>query len=200
MMIQFRAAAGADETADPKLSGIYMKVKDISVLETALQQIRNVLQVSHNGIEDWTFRTEEDLADGIQLTIANFRMSGVIIAAIALVVGGIGIMNIMLASISERVREIGIRKAVGATTSDIFIQIIMESLVIALLGGFMGLGVSVALVHSITTFTPTENNPVITIEAMVFAFACSAMVGMIAGMIPAIKASKLHPIQALKYD
>ena len=189
-----------DETADPKLSGIYMKVKDIGVLETALQQIRNVLQVSHNGIEDWTFRTEEDLADGIQLTISNFRMSGVIIAAIALVVGGIGIMNIMLASISERVREIGIRKAVGATTADIFIQIIMESLVIALLGGMMGLAVSIALVQSITAFTPTENNPVITLQAMVFAFGCSAMVGMVAGMIPAFKASKLHPIQALKYD
>jgi putative ABC transport system permease protein len=200
MMIQFRAAAGLDEKADPRLSGIYMKVKDISLLETALQQIRNVLQVSHNGIEDWSFRTEEDLADGIQLTIQNFRMSGVIIAAIALVVGGIGIMNIMLASISERVREIGIRKAVGATTSDIFIQIIIESVVIALIGGVMGLAVSVALVNSITAFTPTENNPVITGESMLFAWGCSAIVGIVAGMIPAIKASKLHPIQALKYD
>ncbi len=200
MMIQFRAAAGLEEKADPRLSGIYMKVKDISLLETALQQIRNVLQVSHNGIEDWSFRTEEDLADGIQLTIKNFRMSGVIIAAIALVVGGIGIMNIMLASISERVREIGIRKAVGATTADIFIQIIIESVVIALIGGVMGLAVSVALVQSITAFTPTENNPVITGEAMLFAWGCSAVVGIIAGMIPAVKASKLHPIQALKYD
>jgi putative ABC transport system permease protein len=200
MMIQFRTAAGLDEKADPRLSGIYMKVRDISLLETALQQIRNVLQVSHNGIEDWSFRTEEDLADGIQVTIKNFRMSGVIIAAIALVVGGIGIMNIMLASVSERVREIGIRKAVGATTTDIFVQIIIESVVIALIGGIMGLAVSVALVDSITAFTPTENNPVITGEAMLFAWGCSAMVGIIAGMIPAVKASKLHPIQALKYD
>ncbi|MDB4663711.1 ABC transporter permease [Verrucomicrobia bacterium] len=200
MMIQFRAAAGLDEKADPRLSGIYMKVRDISLLETALQQIRNVLQVSHNGIEDWSFRTEEDLADGIQVTIKNFRMSGVIIAAIALVVGGIGIMNIMLASVSERVREIGIRKAVGATTTDIFVQIIIESVIIALIGGIMGLVVSIALVDSITAFTPTENNPVITGEAMLFAWGCSAMVGIIAGMIPAFKASKLHPIQALKYD
>ncbi|MDG1892159.1 MAG: ABC transporter permease [Verrucomicrobiota bacterium] len=200
MMIQFRAAAGLDETADPRLSGIYMKVRDISVLETALQQIRNVLLVSHGGIEDWSFRTEEDLADGIQLTIKNFRMSGVIIAAIALVVGGIGIMNIMLASISERIREIGIRKAVGATNTDVFVQIIIESLVIAVVGGLMGLGVSVMLVNSITAFTPTENNPVVTVEAMLFAFSCSAMVGIVAGMIPALKASKLHPIEALKYD
>ncbi|MDA7533352.1 ABC transporter permease [Verrucomicrobia bacterium] len=200
MMIQFRAAAGLEEKADPRLSGIYMKVRDISLLETALQQIRNVLQVSHNGIEDWSFRTEEDLADGIQVTIKNFRMSGVIIAAIALVVGGIGIMNIMLASVSERVREIGIRKAVGATTTDIFVQIIIESVIIALIGGMMGLVVSIALVDSITAFTPTENNPVITGEAMLFAWGCSAMVGIIAGMIPAFKASKLHPIQALKYD
>jgi putative ABC transport system permease protein len=177
-----------------------MKVRDISLLETALQQIRNVLQVSHNGIEDWSFRTEEDLADGIQVTIKNFRMSGVIIAAIALVVGGIGIMNIMLASVSERVREIGIRKAVGATTIDIFVQIIIESVIIALIGGIMGLAVSIALVDSITAFTPTENNPVITGEAMLFAWGCSAVVGIVAGMIPAVKASKLHPIQALKYD
>ena len=127
-------------------------------------------------------------------------MSGGVIAAISLVVGGIGIMNIMLASISERVREIGIRKAIGATTGSVFAQILIESIVIAIFGGIAGLGASYALVQFIASFSPDENQPVITIGAMTMAFGFSVMIGAVAGLYPAIKASILHPIQALRYD
>ena len=109
-------------------------------------------------------------------------------------------MNIMLASISERVREIGIRKSVGAATSDIFIQILVESVVIAILGGLAGLVTSFALVNLISSFAPTENTPVVTVLALMVAFGFSVLVGVLAGVFPAVKAARLNPIQALRYE
>ena len=98
------------------------------------------------------------------------------------------------------VREIGIRKAIGASTLDIFVQIIVESTVISVLGGIAGIGASYALVQIIAMFTPTDNTPVITFSAIGMAFLFSVAVGMLAGLYPAVRASRLHPIQALKYD
>jgi putative ABC transport system permease protein len=200
MLMKFKAAMGTNASPDQRLTSVDIKVPDVSQLLPALQQARNVLMVTHKGIEDFGFRTQEEEAEQITTAIQNYRMSGSVIAAISLIVGGIGIMNIMLASISERVREIGIRKAVGATTGAVFIQILIESIVIALVGGLAGLFVSYGLVQSISAFTPTDNAPIVTVGAMTFAFTCSACTGIAAGLFPALKASRLHPIQALRYD
>ena len=200
MLVKFRTPTSTDGLMDARLTSLQMQIPDIDLLEPALQQVRNVLMMSHKGIEDFTLRTQEEWAQEITVVIRNARVSGGIIAAISLIVGGIGIMNIMLASISERVREIGIRKAVGACTSDIFVQILIESLVLALLGGLAGLATSYLLVSSLDAFAPDGNSPVITAVSMLLAFAFSACVGVAAGLFPAIKASRFHPIQALRYD
>jgi putative ABC transport system permease protein len=184
----------------PKLSEMEIKVRDISKLELALTQIRNVLMTRHRGIEDFAFRTQEDWAEQIATVIHNARLSGGLIAGISLLVGGIGIMNIMLASISERIREIGIRKAVGAGALDIFTQIVVESTVIAIIGGLVGLATSYALIHFITSITPTDNAPIITVGSMVVAFGASVLIGVLAGLFPALKAARMNVIQSLRYD
>jgi putative ABC transport system permease protein len=199
MYLKFKSAVGTNSVPDPKLDVINMKVADIDTLERALQQAKNVLMHTHKSIEDFSFMTQENWSESITSAIRNARLSGGIISIISLLVGGIGIMNIMLASITERIREIGIRKAIGASDANIFIQILVESTVIALLGGLAGLATSYGLV-AILNAIPVDNTPEITPTAMLVAFSFSALVGVVAGIIPALKAARLDPIQALRYE
>ena len=198
--IRFRAAGDKDGIPDPRLTDIDLKVTGMEELEPALQQARNVLMMTHRGIEDFGFRTQEGQLETINQQIRNARMSGGVIAAISLLVGGIGIMNIMLASINERIREIGICKAVGATGTAVFAQVLIESMVIALMGALLGVANSYAFVRVLELVTPAANAPVITLEAMLLSVFFSGAVGIVAGLFPAFKAARLHPIQALRYE
>ena len=199
-MMNFRSATGTNSIPDYRLTTINLRLDRYESLEPALGQIRNVLMSVHKGIEDFGFMTEEDWAERIKVAILNQRISGGFIAAISLLVGGIGIMNIMMASITERVREVGLRKAVGATGPDIFVQILVESVVIAFIGGVAGLLASVGLVEVLKFASPTDNTPEITLTALAVGFSASVVVGILAGLYPAMKASRLEPMQALRYE
>ena len=198
--VKFRAASGTGGVPEPKLSDIDLKVRDIAQLDAALAQARNVLMMTHQGIQDFEFETQENRVADINQRIRNARISGGIIAGLSLLVGGIGIMNIMLASINERIREIGTCKALGAAPGVIFLQVLVEGVVIASLGGLVGVAASFGLVRIIEAVSPGANAPVITAAPMLVAVAFSVAVGVAAALLPAFKAAKLHPIQALRYD
>lgn len=191
---------GVDYGPDLKLDDLEVRVSSIERFDEAIQELQNILFVTHRGIDDFGFDTREDWFDNIQTSVRATRVSGMLIAAISLLVGGIGITNIMLASITERIREIGVRRAVGARQRDIFAQILVESVVIGALGGVLGLIAGFGLVGGLEALAPIENAPVITGSAVLISFAFAVGVGILSGIYPAWKASRLDPINALRYE
>lgn len=174
------------------------KMEDIDALT---DQIERTLMVTHRGVQDFSVETRLVELEEFQQLERSFVYSLGGVAAITLLVGGIGIANVMLASISQRIREIGIRKAVGAKGSDIFIQFIAEALVISIIGGLIGVIASVGMVELLREFMPEDKGTVaLSAKAMGWGFMFSVIVGFASGVFPAIKAARMPVIDALRYE
>jgi putative ABC transport system permease protein len=165
------------------------------------EQILKTLRAQHHskvGSEDFDVSTVSEMAELAVVVTATLRVLVGIIASISLVVGGIGIMNIMLVSVTERTREIGIRMAVGATPVEVLRQFLIEAMVLALVGGVIGItaGMAVAVGLALLASWPIVISPTM----VTVAGAVSAGVGIFFGYYPALKASRLDPIEALRYE
>ncbi|MEI6072991.1 MAG: ABC transporter permease [Verrucomicrobiae bacterium] len=201
MFFDFRAGAfPMDSMESIRLDALILRVGELAHFRAALDQVRAALSATHRGVDDFDLETREEWFDRMEASIRATRLSGGLIATISLVVGGIGIMNIMLASISERVREIGIRLAVGARGRDIFIQIIIESISIAFIGGLLGVVAAFGLIEILKLIAPNENAPIMTLGGIVFSVGFAVLAGFFSGIYPALRASRLNPIAALRYE
>ena len=195
-------------TAQTRLSGwarvwqILAATYSPTDIPAAQMEIRTLLRESHrlgaDDEDDFTIRNQTELADAASGTTQVMSYLLAAIASISLLVGGIGIMNIMLVSVTERTREIGIRMAIGARGSDVLTQFLIESVVMSLLGGIIGLlvGFAGAAILGKVTGWSTATPP----EAVAIAVVFSAAVGIFFGFYPARKAASLNPIQALRYE
>jgi len=196
------------QTAQSRLSGsirigqILCSTYTQADIPAAEEEVRSIMRESHhiaNGDDDdFTVRNQTDLAQTAQATTQVMSYLLAAIASVSLLVGGIGIMNIMLVSVTERTREIGIRLAVGARGSDVLTQFLVESVVMSVLGGIIGLGVGfggAALLGHLTGWA-TATPPSVVLIAVGF----SGAIGVFFGFYPARKAAALNPIEALRYE
>ena len=194
------------------LNAITIKAKSESAVNPLIEDIRLILRENHGIYNPEGDLSKDDFKVMSQVEAANMvkQVTGILtaflssIAAIALIVGGIGIMNIMLVSVTERTREIGLRKAVGARNKDILNQFLIESITITLLGGIIGFigGISFSLTASIilTKLLNISWKFVIPFGAVVLGFGVATIVGLVFGIYPAKKAAKLSPIEALRHE
>jgi putative ABC transport system permease protein len=185
---------------DENVDTINVQLADVSDMPVALEQITNVLMHTHRGVQDIRLETREDLLQRFEETRNSYIYSLGGVAAIGLIVGGIGIMNVMLASISERVREIGVRRALGAKRIDIVVQILAESLTLAVAGGLFGMVASIGLILVLQKIVVDANRPELSPGALVIGVMFSGVVGVLAGLYPAFRASQLSPVEALRTD
>ena len=165
-------------------------------VETVRQAIQDKLKSNHAGTEDFSVLTQKELLSTFDSILNILTTFVVAIAAISLLVGGIGIMNIMLVTVTERTREIGIRKALGATFGNIMGQFLTESVIISVLGGLIGLGL--AYLAGFVTQRLAGITPIYSFKTLMVALGVSLFIGIVFGTAPAIKAARKRPIAALK--
>ena len=195
-------------TAQERLLGITyvrsinVQVADADKMDEVQENIEKLLRQRHRiragADDDFNVRNLTSLMETMTETTTMITLLLGSIAGISLIVGGIGIMNIMMVSVTERTREIGIRKAIGATYNSIMLQFLIESTMISILGGIVGIFLGVGLAQAISKFG--NFTTVISVESIIASFGFSLFVGIFFGMLPARKAARLDPIDALRYE
>lgn len=181
---------------------IYIQAKEGQDLERVQADIENILRVRHGiknpDLDDFNVNNMASIMKAVEENTATMTLFLGAVAAISLLVGGIGIMNIMLVSVTERTREIGVRKALGATYRTIITQFLIEAVVISLVGGAIGIVVGIGASQLIATIAKLKT--VVTTGPILLSFGFSMSIGLVFGLYPARKAAKLNPIDALHYE
>ncbi len=184
------------------INRIQATAKDPALIEAAIAEIKEVLRARHKIAEgaedDFEVRNMSELIDTLTSTSTLMTNLLLIVALISLVVGGVGIMNIMFVSVTERTREIGLRMSVGATSKDILLQFLVESVILCISGGITG--IAMGKVASIVISSVLGWATATSLFAIALSFVVSAAIGIVFGFYPAWRASKLNPIDALRYE
>jgi putative ABC transport system permease protein len=198
------------ELAFPKQMGfgglfgmsIQVMAKNAKSIETAVDQIRELMRrrraLSYDKADNFGINTQEQIRQIYKSITGVAFIVMIAVAAISLLVGGIGIMNIMLVSVTERTREIGLRKAIGASSQNILLQFLTEAVILSALGGLIGVGLGLGIAAIVSAFTPLK--AAAPIWTIFLGLGFSSAVGIFFGIYPANRAAKLNPIQALRYE
>jgi putative ABC transport system permease protein len=171
-----------------------------AVIQQATELLRERHGITFQDEDDFSISSQRDLLNTIGAVTGAITVFLAAIASISLFVGGIGIMNIMLVSVTERTREIGLRKAIGARRRVILSQFLIESVLLSVLGGLVGIILGVALANLVALFSQGQFTAVVTADAIALATGFSVFVGIVFGVYPAWRAAKLNPIEALRYE
>jgi putative ABC transport system permease protein len=203
------------QTDGEKLSSVSARAKNEDVVEEVASAIETKLfenrDVTDANKADVAVTTSEDLLSTVSSVATSFTSTLTGIAAISLLVGGIGIMNIMLVTVTERTREIGLRRALGAKSQHIVYQFLLEALLLTLIGGLVGVGIGIAFGSNVTSLISTgfggrmgaggqSTQVVIDLSTILLAVGISMGIGILFGLFPALKAAKLDPVEALRYE
>lgn len=181
-----------------QIQEIDAKIADDADVDAVVAELEEAIKINHGGEEDFTILKQEDFLSVTDTIFGLLTTFVAAIAAISLVVGGIGIMNIMLVSVTERTREIGLRKSVGAANSAVLLQFLIESIILSILGGLIGVGLAYFIVAMMTIFTDVNGS--FALQTIFLATGVSAAVGILAGLWPAWQAARKDPIESLRHE
>ena len=202
--VQTRLYSQRTTAGGQSIQTINVQVVSADQTDAAIEQITAILRQRHKitGDDDFSIDSQQETIDTLKSSTQVWVLFLGAIAGISLLVGGIGIMNIMLVSVTERTREIGIRKAVGAKRRDILLQFLVESAILSLTGGGIGvlIGWGVSRLVSGISLGGTAINTVMSADILILAVSVSAAIGIVFGMYPAYRAARLNPIEALRYE
>jgi putative ABC transport system permease protein len=188
----------AGDRENQKVAYINVQVGRVEDMEKATQEVKTILRRAHGGVLDFQVFNRAAFMQQMDEQGRIYDITFLTCGTISLLVGGIVIMNILLASFNERVREVGTRKALGATGLNIMAQFLVESVVVTVAGGLVGLGLGIGFTQAISTLI--QQPVVMTAQNMVLGLGFAVTIGIFFGFYPAIRAARLNPIEALRYE